>query len=350
MTQEKGSPCVPGKKRRGRAPKATAIDIFAGAGGFTIGAEQAGAHTLFAINHFAAAVETHSNNHPYTTHCHEDVFNFDWNRAPEPDIILASPSCKCHSTANVKKSDAPKADPLRATPWAVVNCLENQVDRGNFPIVVVENVTEFRDRWKLYRGWRNLFEGMGYSYSENVLCALDFGVPQRRTRLFVIFTPTEKPFDLKAPRSRHCPRSVHGLKKGDKLPFKPLIHRGPGFPPEDWIPLGTGAVGKKAVKKEARLKRRLGRVPPVWYWANTDTAPLSASEPCGTITAKSGNQLYLVKGKHMRQFSVHELRGAMGFPKDYVLPTSVTMAGTLLGNAVVPQISKFIVKQLIARA
>jgi site-specific DNA-cytosine methylase len=146
---------------------------------------------------------------------------------------------------------------------------------------------------------------------------------------------------------------VSGLKKGDKLPFKPLIHRGGGLPPENWVPIdqwGTPSVGRKARGREAKLKKRLGRVPPLWYWANTDTAPLSADEPCGTITAESGNQLYLVKKGLMRRFSVHELRGAMGFPKNYVLPSSLVEAGRLLGNAVVPQLSKFITKQLIARA
>ena len=52
----------------------------------------------------------------------------------------------------------------------------------------------------------------------------------------------------------------------------------------------------------------------------------------------------------MRKFAVAELRGAMGFPKGYELPSSLPLAGRLLGNAVVPQISKFIVQQLIARA
>jgi DNA (cytosine-5)-methyltransferase 1 len=218
---------------------------------------------------------------------------------------------------------------------------------------VVENVTEFKDRWRFYRHWIGMIEALGYQVSENVLCALDFGVPQRRTRLFLVFTPTKKPFDLKPPRSRHCPRSVSGLKGKDKLPFKPLIHRGAGDPPENWVSVDEWdpiSVGNKALQREAKLKKRIGKVPPVWFWANTDTAPLDAAEPCGTITAESGNQLYLMKGRRMRRFSVYELRGAMGFPKGYLLPSSLTESGRLLGNAVVPQISEFIVRQLIARA
>lgn len=356
MSQERGSPCLPGKKRRGR-PKITALDLFAGAGGFSTGAEQAGAHVLFAINHYAPAVSIHAENHPYTTHCHEDVFRFNWNRAPLAQVVLASPSCKAHSTAATKggkgkRGAAPQHDVLRVTPWAVLDCVENQVDRGNMPIVVVENVLEFKRKWRFYEAWKAAICGMDYACSENVICSLDYGVPQRRTRLFVIFTPTRHAFDLKTV-TRACPRSVNALKAKDMLPFKPFIHTGAGEPPENWVPIdrwSPPSVGKKARGRERKIKKRLGKVPPAWYWANTDSAPLSASEPCGTITAESGNQLYLVKGGRMRRFSVHELRGAMGFPKDYVLPSSLAESGRLLGNAVVPQVARSIVKQLIARA
>lgn len=351
---KKKATCVPGKRRRGKA-KITCLDLFAGGGGFSTGAEQAGAHVLFAINHDDDAVMYHALNHPYTMHCNQNVIAFDWNEAPLADLILASPSCKCHSTAGTrggkgKRGKAPPHDYLRPTPFAIINCLQNQIERGNRPVLVVENVTEFRRIWSDYDWWAEGIKRRGYSMSENVLCSLDFGIPQRRTRLFMIFTPSEKAFDLKLP-TRKCPASVARLKPGDKRPFKPLIHKGEGLPPENWAPLSQwGTVGKKAKGREAKLKKRLGKLPKLWYWANTDTAPLSADEPCGTITAESGNQLYIVKGGLMRRFSVWELRGAMGFPKDYVLPSSLVIAGKLLGNAVVPQVGKEIVRQIIARA
>ena len=353
---KKKATCVPGKRGRGRA-KITCLDLFAGAGGFSTGAEQAGAHVLFAINHDDDAVMYHALNHPYAMHCNQNVIAFDWNEAPLADLILASPSCKCHSTAGTrggkgKRGKAPPHDYLRPTPFAIINCLQNQIERGNRPIVVVENVTEFRRIWDDYDWWVDGIKRRGYSMSENVLCALDFGVPQRRTRLFMIFTPSEKAFDLELPK-RSCPVSIGLVKGKDKMPFAPMIHREDGLPPENWTPIdewSPSSVGKKARKRAASLKKRLGKLPKVWYWANTATAPLSADEPCGTITAESGNQLYLVKGGLMRRFSVWELRSAMGFPENYVLPSSLAIAGKLLGNAVVPQIGGDIVRQIIARA
>ena len=41
-----------------------AVDLFAGWGGFTAGAEMAGAEVVFAANHWKLAVDAHALNHP----------------------------------------------------------------------------------------------------------------------------------------------------------------------------------------------------------------------------------------------------------------------------------------------
>ncbi len=43
-----------------------AIDLFAGAGGFSTGAAMAGCHVLWAANHWPTAVQWHAANHPGT--------------------------------------------------------------------------------------------------------------------------------------------------------------------------------------------------------------------------------------------------------------------------------------------
>ncbi len=47
---------------------ATAVDLFAGAGGFSEGARAAGVRVLWAANHWPAAVQVHANNHPAPAH------------------------------------------------------------------------------------------------------------------------------------------------------------------------------------------------------------------------------------------------------------------------------------------
>lgn len=51
----------------------TATDLFAGAGGSTTGATQAGARVVIAANHWRLAVDTHQANHPDTQHDCADI-------------------------------------------------------------------------------------------------------------------------------------------------------------------------------------------------------------------------------------------------------------------------------------
>ena len=66
-----------------------AIDLFAGAGGFSTGAVLAGCQVLWAANHWPIAVEWHTTNHPGTVHACQDLQQADFRDAPAHDILLA---------------------------------------------------------------------------------------------------------------------------------------------------------------------------------------------------------------------------------------------------------------------
>jgi len=157
-----------------------AVDLFAGWGGFTLGAEQAGAQVVWAANHWPLAVEAHALNHPLTVHACQDLRQADWTQLPEYDVLLAAPACQGHSQASQPKRRL-YHDAMRATAWAVIDCAEVTLPRA----VVVENVPDFL-RWKLYRHWRAALSELGYRISEQLIDATDHGVPQRRKRVFVV--------------------------------------------------------------------------------------------------------------------------------------------------------------------
>ena len=351
-----GSVCLPGTPRRTTGP--TAIDLFAGAGGFTVGAEKAGAQVVWAINHFREAVATHALNHPHTTHCCESVYRYDWRNAPLSDLILASPSCKCHSQAATgglkrgRRHTAPHNDELRAHPEAVIAAVHRAYYDSpgagrKQPIVVIENVPEFRDNYVLYEPQvLGSLTRLGYAVSEQVIEALDLGVPSRRKRLFIIAVPGRTPFDLRMPKRKK--RGTLG-QVIDKTP--------PSSQP--WVPLKdypSQGVIKKAKEQTGRIKTKLGRkVPEYWAWTYTNrTNPIMPDQPFRTVTAKIGGQTYVMRtrGKKnwIRMITPNELKGLMGFPKSYKLPASPSLAGQLVGNAVAPPVSELIVKQLIERA
>ena len=86
--------------------KLTAVDLFAGCGGMTLGAEQAGVDVVWCANHWAAAVQVHKSNHPLTAHVVQDLRQADFTTLPDFDVMLASPACTGHSHARKKMAKA----------------------------------------------------------------------------------------------------------------------------------------------------------------------------------------------------------------------------------------------------
>lgn len=378
----KGDVCVDGL-RRPRGQALVAIDLFAGAGGFTEGAERAGTHVSFAINHSRPAIGFHSLNHPHTTHCCEDVFTFDFvavrpileksSGVSVPHLVLASPSCKVHSlAASARKAGrvtiSPHEDRLRASPEAIKNAVWKVYVEARhlslpMPFLVVENVPEFRN-WELYENWKDAFRYLGYHPGrEYVLQALDFGVAAERARLFVIFTPlavSRVPFDLE------LPKPVLGRRKkwtpSVKLPKRNHLGRhlvrDHGKAPEWRATSSLSPIGRrKFAENLKRLRTRLGvtKTPPYWtYSYHTGTNPRLVDHPQRTITAEMGGQLYVVHSKgnrHDQRLAYpEELRAWFGLPSDYLVPDSPSVAGQLIGNGVVPAVSEHIVRQLLERA
>ena len=139
------------------------IDLFAGAGGFSTGAQMAGCKVVWAANHWPDAVEWHSKNHPGAIHVCQDLHQADWSQVPHHDALLASPCCQGHSKARGKSKNNPQHDASRSTAWAVVSATEYHMPE----IVIVENVQEFLD-WQLYRPWELAMNALGYTVSPNL--------------------------------------------------------------------------------------------------------------------------------------------------------------------------------------
>ena len=114
-----------------------AIDLFAGAGGFSEGATQAGLKIRMALNHYRPAVDIHETNHPLAKHECQDAQQYDFRLAPRHRWLLGSPACQGHTKA--RGTEKPHHDAMRATAWAMVTCAE--VHKPEF--VLVENVEAF---------------------------------------------------------------------------------------------------------------------------------------------------------------------------------------------------------------
>lgn len=65
-----------------------AVDLFAGAGGFTTGALAAGLDVVAAANHWRAAIDVHAANHPGVEHVLGNLLEMDMRRLPRHDVLL----------------------------------------------------------------------------------------------------------------------------------------------------------------------------------------------------------------------------------------------------------------------
>ncbi len=303
-----------------------AVDFFAGAGGLSTGARQAGATIAAAVNHWQVAVDSHVANHPEALHICQDAGLVDPSRdLPGFDTLLAAPSCQGHSPA--RGVDQPRHDASRATAWCVTDVCE--VRRQ--PRLVVENVPAFL-KWVLFPMWRATLEALGYALSINILDAADFGVPQERERVIIIGEHRARRAPvITSPRLRHVPaREIINLDAGR------------------WTPTATKKPATQV--RIANGRSRFGRHPFLiaYYGKGSGKIARDLDRPIGTITTL--DRWGIVRGNEMRMLSVDECRRAMGFPPGYVLTGTRRDRIMQLGNAVCPPVAAEVVRQIRSAA
>lgn len=283
-----------------------AIDLFAGSGLFSRGAEDAGIQVVWAANHWQVAVDCYAANHAIEPKC-QDLHQADWTQVPAHDLLIASPACTGHTPARGK--DRPHHDADRATAWAVVSALE--CHRPQFG--VVENVVAFT-RWALFPAWCQAVTALGYAISPHLVDFADLGVPQNRERVIIVLSRTKHPLELRLPKLAH----VSAAQIVD-------------FSAGNWSPIRKPGRSPKTIARIERGRREHGeRFIAPYYSASKGGRCLS--RPIGTITTH--DRWAVIDGDRMRMLSIDEARRAMTVPEDYRLPAKHADAMKLLGNAV----------------
>lgn len=319
----------------------TAIDLFAGAGGFSTGAERAGARVLWAANHWPEAVACHVANHPTVTHACQDLGEADWTAVPASDLLLASPACQGFSQAaqparaGAGGSHRPdralataKGQRDRNTAWAVLAAADTVRPRS----IVVENVVDMADRWPVFPAWCGVLESMGYAVRTHRLWAHMYGGGQERQRL-VVTASIDGPIDL----AESYGMRENGPRIGDLL--EP--HDAPG---NLWRPIDSKSDRMR--ERIAKAQREAGET---CFWANvSESRGRALDERFPTATTKSGSQWCLIDGDRIRVLNTREIARSMSFPDDYKLPANRDLAGKLVGNAIDVRFAEGIVSQVLA--
>ncbi|KAM3115081.1 DNA cytosine methyltransferase [Phormidesmis sp. 146-33] len=169
----------------------TAIDLFAGAGGFGLGFEMAGFGVPLSVEVDAWACDTLRHNHPNMSIIQQDIRNFSQvndvkQLCPfKPDVVIGGPPCQGFSIAGPAQKDPKDPRNTLFTNFAQwIRFLEPQA-------FVMENVKGLLSRRnsegnRVIDIIKRTFEDIGYFVEVWVLNAAEYGVPQFRERVFVV--------------------------------------------------------------------------------------------------------------------------------------------------------------------
>jgi len=162
--------------------KIKVIGLFSGCGGLDLGFKQAGYDLIWANDILKDACDTYRLN--IGGHIvNEDITRIDLNTIPNADIIIGGPPCQGFSGIG-------KRDPNDNRSALVYSYLD-VVNKVQPKIFLFENVTGIKsskaaDGSKVIDNLKQAFENIGYHINIFTLNAADYGVPQRRKRVFII--------------------------------------------------------------------------------------------------------------------------------------------------------------------
>lgn len=177
------------------------IDLFAGAGGLSVGFENAGFKIIYALEKDKYAAETYRRNRNNGTLV--EVANILDTKPSEIlkilglgkgdlDVVLGGPPCQGFSIANMRSRN--NNNPANQLVFTFSSFVKNLMPKW----FVMENVAglENFNNGEVKEQLLNLFIRSGYNANAVILDASCFGVPQKRKRIFVIGNRINKSLDF----------------------------------------------------------------------------------------------------------------------------------------------------------
>ncbi|MCB1095700.1 MAG: DNA cytosine methyltransferase, partial [Verrucomicrobiae bacterium] len=167
--------------------QAIGIDLFSGAGGMSLGARQVGIDVALAVENCPRACETYRKNFPTTELFEGDIRKLkDLPEKPPGafSILFGGPPCQGFSTSNQRNRNA-----LNPNNWLFSEFVRI-LELWSPDFFVMENVKGIveTEGGRFIKLARVSCEKLGYKTSFGLLDAADFGVPQKRTRAFLVGT------------------------------------------------------------------------------------------------------------------------------------------------------------------
>lgn len=309
-----------------------AFDMFCGAGGASLGAREGGATIVGGVDLWGPAVESFRLNFPGAHVFEQDLRTLTPEeimvKTGKIDLLISSPECTHHTCARGSK---PRSEESKDTAFQVIRYAEAMKPRW----ITLENVVHMKP-WARYDELKSELSRLKYNVREQVIDASDFGVPQRRKRLFMIADLYDEPeFVLPLDTSYKTVWSI--LDRSGKYKMTPL------------------RIPRRAKDTLARADRAIKELGPnesfliVYYGSDGGGGWQRMDAPLRTVTTIDRFAFVMpsAAGHMMRMLQPDELRRAMGFPDSYEFPdVSRREKVKLMGNAVCSPVMEAIINSI----
>ena len=167
----------------------TAIDLFCGAGGLSLGLKRAGFSVSLAVDNWSAAKDTYSENFPGVPFLLEDIKSLrgvdllreaGFSLADAPTLIAGGPPCQGFSSAGRQEPQDPRN--------TLVNAFSSLIAELRVPFFLFENVEGFLTvgRGSAVFEFLDPIVEAGYKVDLRKINAANYGVPQLRKRVLAI--------------------------------------------------------------------------------------------------------------------------------------------------------------------
>lgn len=184
----------------------THVDCFSGPGGICTGFHAANFKTLVAIEYIQSCVDTYAKNHPEVHVIHSDIRDVTSEQIlpfiPEEgvDIVTSGMPCETFSTAgNTSRSFYDERQFLFREGIRIAQiCKAKMILFENVPAILTKTVAKESKELIVDILKKELIEAGYKNMIQVVLDATHYGVPQRRSRFFILAAKDEK-FTLEAP-------------------------------------------------------------------------------------------------------------------------------------------------------
>ena len=279
------------------------IDLFAGIGGMRIPFERLGGTCVFSSEWDVHAQQTY--HHNFGEIPAGDITKIDETEIPDHDILLAGFPCQPFSIIGDKQG----FEDTRGTLFFDIARILKQKSPSAF---LLENVRQLvsHNKGRTFAVIQEKLSQLGYTIYYEILNALDFGLPQKRERVFIVGFQEPITFDF--------PKGI-----GEYKPLSEILE------PDDEV--DPNLFASAHIRKSRRDKCKINPFfPSIWHenkGGNISVLPFS----CALRAGASYNYL-LVNG--VRRLSGREMLRLQGFPEDFKIVGNMMQLRKQTGNSV----------------